>query len=128
MRFLLLALLAAAMWGCTDYQKEWKDKWLSVNGVSPDGDNDASKVYNSEDDLPNCSSGNNGIIVQINGQENQSVCYNRVWYYNIETFNTLDDLKSCSSTRFGKNVYIIEENAVYACNDKGDDRGKWEER
>ena len=118
-------MIVACLMACTDYQGEWKDKWMSVNGATTNNspsEEDGVMVYDTKDDLPVCSTKRNGEIVKVSEDDIFAVCFEKKWIYDVDVYETFEDAPVCSKKRIDKQIFVKDGAALYICTEEGTDR------
>lgn len=80
------------------------------------------KSYETEDDMPNCTSKNNSTLAFIEADSTAQICQDGKWQSLGKPFDTEDDLPNCTDKRDGQTAYLWEEGSTLVCTD-----GEWEE-
>jgi len=125
MKRILFFMIVACMVACTDYQSEWKDKWISVNEPT---ETDGVTVYDTKDDLPVCSAKRGGELAKLKEGNIYAVCHKKKWIYDIEIYSTFDDAPVCSARREDMQIFVVEDAILYTCTSNEEDKLVWVEQ
>jgi uncharacterized protein (TIGR02145 family) len=105
----------SAIYVCTD--RRWEKQETKDNENTG---NDSIPTYESEDDLPNCTSSRSGNVALIN--DTAMLCNEDIWQKIGTAYETSDSVPNCTEKRDGETAFILDEYQALVCSD-----GKWSE-
>ena len=99
---------------CTDGRWE--------KNASPDDINLPKNIknYETEEDLPKCTSKNKSAKVFVEADSVVQICQDNKWQTLGTPIETEDDILNCTKKREGQSIYLLDENSVLTCED-----GEW---